>query len=417
VLTADHVVARRRGDELIVRPLGDEDRAAAMRLATEAVAVFGAAVGHTRDELETELASVEAEPRHQKLRDGVIKLLEDRCTWGADTGPEPSAVRREVFTRSATTRAALDAGGTFDRAAVLAAAAAALGLDVPAVERALYADLRGANVLSAFESTTPRTLVDAYDQGRLQAILLRAARVKVGIECSSPRAARVLFRRLKFLGLLYTMERADGSYQLVIDGPLSLFDSVTKYGMRIAQLAPLLEACGAWTLEADLRWGKDRVPLTFRARGGTPSGDFQESKDEPADDLDDLVRAFRRLPTAWRVARSRTILDLPGVGLCIPDLVFTREAETIYFEALGYWSREAVFRRVDLVEQGLAEKILFAASSKLRVSEQVLGDDTLAALYVHKGTLKPRAIAEHLERLASRPAVRAAPKKRRANRT
>jgi predicted nuclease of restriction endonuclease-like RecB superfamily len=422
VLTADHVVARRRGGELIVRALGEDDRAEALRLAVAAIPIFRAAVGHTRDDLETELASVETEPRHQKVRDGLIKLLEDRCTWGVETGPEPADVRREVFTRSAKARAALEAGARFDRAAVLTEAAGALGLDVVSVDRALYADLRGANVLSVFETVSPAALVEAYARGQVQAVLLRAARVKVGIACDSPAAARNLFRRLKFLGLLYTMQRTDRGYELAIDGPLSLFESVTKYGHRIAQLTPLLEACGPWNLEADLRWGKERVPLTFRARGGASSSNARgadgESSDETAvpDDLADLVRAFRALGTPWRVSKSRTVLDLPGTGLCVPDLVFTREKQSIYFEALGYWSREAVFRRVDLVERGISETILFAASSKLRVSEELLGDDVPAALYVHKGTIKARAIVEHLERLATRATPRAKPANRRVPR-
>jgi predicted nuclease of restriction endonuclease-like RecB superfamily len=90
----------------------------------------------------------------------------------------------------------------------------------------------------------------------------------------------------------------------------------------------------------------------------------------------------------------------------VPDLVFVRGKETIYFEALGSWSREAVFRRVDLVERGLAEKILFAVSARLRVSEEVIADDAAAALYVYKATMKARAIADRLERLASRASVR-----------
>lgn len=93
------------------------------------------------------------------------------------------------------------------------------------------------------------------------------------------------------------------------------------------------------------------------------------------------------------------MLDLPGVGLVVPDLVFTRGRDRIYFEALGFWSREAVFRRVDLVEQGLSEKVLFAVSSRLRVSEEVLAGDAPSALYVYKGTMNARAVEAKLDRL------------------
>jgi hypothetical protein len=66
---------------------------------------------------------------------------------------------------------------------------------------------------------------------------------------------------------------------------------------------------------------------------------------------------------------------------------------------MGYWSRAAVWKRVELVHAGLAERILFAVSAKLRVSEEVLGDDLPGALYVYKHAMSARAVAERLDRL------------------
>ncbi len=93
------------------------------------------------------------------------------------------------------------------------------------------------------------------------------------------------------------------------------------------------------------------------------------------------------------------------MGLSIPDLVFERRppdgpSERVYLEVMGYWSRAAVWKRVELVRAGLDERILFAVSAKLRVSEDVLDDDLPGALYVYKHALSARAIAERLEKLA-----------------
>ena len=87
----------------------------------------------------------------------------------------------------------------------------------------------------------------------------------------------------------------------------------------------------------------------------------------------------------------------------MPDLRFShRGGEVIWLEVLGYWSRDAVWRRVELVQQGLPEKLLFAASQRLRVSEQVLDEHPSGALYVYKGSLSAKAVLERLERLRSR---------------
>jgi len=211
---------------------------------------------------------------------------------------------------------------------------------------------------------------------------------------------RLSFHRLKFLCLLHTIAKTSEGHRIVIDGPMSLFESVTKYGQKLALVLPVLEGCEAWSLVADLRWGKARTPLVFRLEGGATPGEL------PTPSLPDhvaaLATAFERLKTGWRVMPATTILDLPGVGLCVPDLVFSKGVHTVHFEAMGYWSRDAVWRRVELVQRGLATPILFAVSTRLRVSAEVLDDTAPSALYVYKGSMSARAVAERLEHLATR---------------
>ncbi|MCC6874780.1 MAG: DUF790 family protein, partial [Sandaracinaceae bacterium] len=89
-----------------------------------------------------------------------------------------------------------------------------------------------------------------------------------------------------------------------------------------------------------------------------------------------------------------------GVGVCVPDLRFVHEdGSAIFLEGLGFWSRDAVWRRVELAKKGLGAKVLFAVSSRLRVSEGVLGEDEDAALYVYKGAMSPKAIEAKLDAL------------------
>jgi hypothetical protein len=46
--------------------------------------------------------------------------------------------------------------------------------------------------------------------------------------------------------------------------------------------------------------------------------------------------------------------------------------------------------------------VLFAVSTRLRVSEAVLPQDAPSALYVYKGTMSARAIEARLDALAAR---------------
>jgi predicted nuclease of restriction endonuclease-like RecB superfamily len=405
VLTADLVNARRRGAELRLVALDEVARARAVMLARALVAIARAHVGRTYEELSAALDAVDAEPGDYRLKDGLAKLLEDRCELEAPAGPEPEELRRDVFTRASARRAALDAGGKLDRAAVLAEVAAEQGTSVEVVERGLFADLRGAQVVSKFDALGPETLVATYERAQAQAVLLRAVKVTVDVGVASAGATRALFRRLKFLQLLHVITRTDAGYRVVIDGPFSLFESVTRYGQRLALVLPVLEGCEAWSLEADVRWGKEKRPLVFRLAGGTA----EPTSEDPAlpDEVRALVKSFAALGTPWRASANTKLLELPGVGLTVPDVVFEKRGDDgavrrVYLEVMGYWSRAAVWQRVELVQAGLAESVLFAVSSRLRVSEEVLDAELPGALYVYKGTMSARAIAERLDGLATR---------------
>ena len=225
-------------------------------------------------------------------------------------------------------------------------------------------------------------------------------RVVVTLQRPDPRGLRLFFRRLKFHRLLYLATRLpDRACRIEIDGPFSLFRSVTSYGLQLALLLPLLDACGpGWELDADVLWGPQRRPAAFHLEGEPAAGAPRDDERLP-DEVARLLDRFRRMETPWTVEVAHALLDLPGVGLCVPDLVFTHRdtGYRVHFEVLGYWSREAVWRRVDLVQAGLPHPIVFAVSSRLRVSEEVLESDLPGQLYVYKGAIGARAVEQRLD--------------------
>jgi uncharacterized protein len=398
VLTADLVNARRRGGELRLVKMDADARGRVFRIAEAVIRVTREHVGLTRQSWEAAVQGIEVAPRDLRTRRAVTKIVQDRVSFEVGADADPATLRHDVFSRAAAARMCAQTRASFDRDAVLAEIAARHGLSSEDMEIALYADLRGAQVLRRFDPISAAALVDGFDRSQAQAVLLRAASVTVDVRCASAGATRKLFRRLKFLQLLHTIARTDRGHRVTIDGPFSLFESVTKYGLKLAQLLPVLDECETWDLEADVRWGKGRAPLRFCLSG---RGQAPGSEPDLDPDLVVLLRAFEKLDTGWMVARAEAILDFPGVGLCVPDLVFVRGRETVYLERLGYWSRDAVFRRVELVHGGLSDKVVFAASSRLRVSEQLLDETSPSCLYVYKGAMSARAIAERVERVAA----------------
>ncbi|MBI2393275.1 MAG: DUF790 family protein [Deltaproteobacteria bacterium] len=412
MLGADRVHARRRGGELRLVRLDDKSRARAEAMAHALITALAQQVGAPRGQVDEAIADVSARfdqgPGERRVLEGLIKLADDASTWASSAGElDPVEVRRVVFGIAS----ALRRTGHFARDAALSRAAEVIGQPPEALEAALYGDLRSAQRLVAAPPMTARTLVEQWERAQAQAVLLRAVRIEVHVACASAASYRALFHRLKFLRLLHEVHRLredehwpngtrTGGHRIVVEGPFSMFESVTKYGLELAMVLPVLESADAFHLSAEVRWGAQRTPLTFKLEGGAAPMARSNAPPPLPDHVEAVLARFRALGSAWSVRPSPDVLELPGIGLCVPDLLFEHPTGArVFLEILGFWSREAVFRRVELVERGLPHKIVFAVSKRLRVREDLLDDALPAALYVYKGTMSARVLLEKLEGL------------------
>lgn len=398
MLTSDLVRARPKGQELILKGIPKKGFAGVVALAGEYIERLEQGIGKRRSEVLAALDDLPVPVHSRVIAAGLRKLLDDRSTWEREDGPEPMELRELVFEAAGTARARLGPGEILDRQTVLTAVGEQLGLTDDQLDRRLFGDLKEAQLLTAVEPITPHALVKLWETSQGQAVLLKATRVRVDVKATHPAGYRHLFRKLKFLRLMHSLHRReDGSYRIVIDGPASLFGPTTKYGLQLALLLPALDETGTWHIDADVRWGKQRRDLHFTLDGGSKDV-AKGTAPRLADDVAALVQKLKKAKTDWVVKPSNRILELPGVGLCVPDLVFKHpDGREVFFEVMGYWSRDAVWKRVDLVEAGLPFKAVFAVSSRLRVSEAALGEDLPGALYVYKGAMIAKGVLAAVE--------------------
>lgn len=424
LLTADLVDVRRRGDRLLLPPMGPPERQRALELGAAYLELAAAHVDQPVGELREAWRAIPTTARELKLSRGLQKLILDRVELEEAAPIPPPALREEIFAAAAEARRTLAPHEHFDREALVAAAAARHGLRPEALLEALYADLPDAQVLRRLEWPGPRALVHAYDEARAQAVLLRAVRVVARLHDPSPVVFRQLFRRLKFLQLLHSITKLPPptgrraaapagaiGYQIEIDGPYSIFDQVTRYGLKLALALPALTACASFSLEAELRWGKDRKPMRFALAGGASEATLADAAPNPEsaaaperfaylpDELRALVTQIDALGGPWRAEPAGTILDLPGLGVCVPDLELVRAADgaRVHVEVMGFWSRAAVWRRIELLQAGLSVPLVVALSKHLRVSEDALPEALPGALYVYARTPSARALIERAE--------------------
>lgn len=411
MLTSDLVRVRRKGEAITAQYL----RGPAIERLTPVVRYYvetlSGMVGRPREEIEAALDAAEVTARDRLAALGLRKVLEDRAEFEVAEGIDPEALRREVFLAAAEAHRTLDVRAELDRAAVLAAVAEKLGTTPESLERGLYADLRGSELLQRFTPMAPEEALERYNLGLAQAILLRATKVTVHLEGEEPSRYRQVFRAARFQGLIHVVRsRPEGGYTIDLDGPYSLFDAVSRYGLKLALFLPAVLACRAYHVEASVLWGRERTPSRFTVKPvdelTAPAPDLPST----APDLELFCEAFERLTSAWTVAKNERIFALPGEVVCVPDLVFSsRETgEEVYLEAFGFWSRASVWQRVELVQKGFPCRILLAVSKQLRVSEEVLGEEDTGEVYVYKRVISPREVLERLER--GKPPARKRPK-------
>ena len=405
--------ARRREGKLTLAPLSAAERARATEVSEALLTVTRAGLGQDREELEASWAAVQVAAKERKLLLGLTHLVEASSEFTSPAGVEPEAVRRSVFTHAAQMRAALAPGEHLDRASVLARASADLGIPTEQIDDTLYADLRSAQRLERCPVHSPSALVSDYELTQVQSVLLRAVRIEAEVRAARPDAYRELFRKLKFRQLLFRIEPlADGGYRLEIDGPMSLFGATTKYGLELALSLPALMSCGRLRLKAELRWGKRREKLSFEQNyeHAGETDPHRGVRTEVAELLESL-----QTNAAWQARLSDKLIDLTaqGGGVLVPDLELARVDETkasakakaskaagpVLVELLGFWSRDAVFRRIEAAERGLSGRVLFVVSSRLRVSEELLDGVEAASLYVYKGKINAAALLRKAEGL------------------
>lgn len=352
-----------------------------LEVAESLLLIFREGVGLTRGEIEAEIDEMVGEGMATLAHRGLAKILEDRAEFEVVADVPPETIREKVFSAAAEHRKTIRAAGLrapFSRETVLNAVAQELDLEPEKLAASLFADLKDENRLLSFDDMTAQRLVDRYNVGLAQAVLLRSILVTAEVRHEKPARYRQLFRQLKFHRLLYRVEgtMADG-YTFQIDGPLSLFSATNKYGLQMALFLPSLLSCADFRLDAELRWGPKREPRSFHleSNDGLVSHRDDAGTYVPAE-LTAFLDRFRQVAPAWEVSEATEVIELGREGVWVPDYRFIHRATgtDVFVEVVGFWKRTSLERLLRLLPRHGPERFLLAISDRLKVDEGALSD-------------------------------------------
>lgn len=404
MLTADLVRASVRAG--VVRPrfidVGHPDHVAQ---AAALVGLFAGCRGRTVGELDEALADHIGDSTDFALIRGLAKLLRDGAEVAVVAAAEPAAIRAAVFRAAGRCWPLRPGGGQGfgDRAAVVAEAAAALGIPVEAVEEGLFGDLAAEQRVTEVAILEPTDLLERYNLGLAQAILLRARSVTVELPGVSSARLRSIFRYIKFRRLMHRAVKTDGGYRLELDGPLSLFRQTQRYGLQLALILPGLALAERWSLTAEVVWGKERRALRFELDQDAPL--VSRHKDVGTwvgDEEQHLQKAFRALDSPWKLSRVARAIDLGGRDVLVPDYVLRHEdGREALLDIVWFWRKARFSDRLALLREYGPPNLIVALATRYNAdkADPDVGD---ATCYPFKGVISPKRLVELAEVVGER---------------
>lgn len=406
MLPTDLLIHRYNGEEVVPKRLPVNQ--SHLAIATNLITLFQSAKGTTRSELNRLLQELEGESTDYRIKRGLAHLLNSAFSSFEVASPlEPPMLRQRIFTQAANPQGPAPSIKTTQLTLNHIAVALSQELDrevlVEHLKAGLYADLPENQILTEFEVPTPEELLHRYNLSQFQGAFYRASQMVLNAHRNDPGEYKLLFRYLKLFGLMTYIEGdADHGFTLTIDGPTSLFQPSTRYGLALAKLLPALLHVTKWSLTATLHM-RD-------AYGGPPrAGRFSLDSScglvthyPPGKTYDSLVESgfvdrWAKTKTEWMLEREVDLIPIPG-SVMIPDFRLVHpDGRTFLLEIVGYWRPEYLKKKFSQVRQANREDLVLAISERLNLEKAgVKFHDTPAQLVWFKDKLSPKAVLDVL---------------------
>lgn len=268
----------------------------------------------------------------------------------------------------------------------------------------LYADLTENKILISFDAPTPEALLHRYNLSQVQGIFYKASQLVLNAHRNVPGEYKLLFRYLKLFQLMAYIEGdADHGFTITIDGPTSLFNPSTRYGLAIAKLIPALLHVTKWSLAATLQI-KDVYSNTWKTGRFTLNSECglvsHYSKGKPYDSMleESFADKWDALKTEWILEREVDLIPIPG-SVMIPDFRLVHpDGRTYLLEIVGYWRPEYLQKKFSQVRRANCDNLILAISERLNLEKAgVKLNDVPAKMVWFKDKLLPKAILAVLE--------------------
>ncbi len=390
---------RQNGEEIIPKRLKIDRETSG--LAIELINYFQSAVGKTQGVLERQLTDFEGDSTDYRVKRGLGYILKSSfCTFEVVSPLEPQMLRERVFSLAAKSVSSRESTQvTLSKVADELTQELEREVLLEQVRNGLYADLSENKILTVFDAPTAPDVLNRYNLSQVQGVFYKASQLVLNAHRNVPGEYKLLFRYLKLFQLMAYIEGdADHGFTITIDGPTSLFNSSTRYGLAIAKLIPALLHVTKWSLSSILQ-SRDAYTNTWKTGRFTLNSECGlVSHYPPGKPYDSMLEAsfadkWDALKSGWALEREVDLIPIPG-SVMIPDFRLVHsDGRTFLLEIVGYWRPEYLQKKFSQVRRAGRDDLILAISERLNLEKAgVKLNDVPARIVWFKDKLLPKAV-------------------------
>lgn len=402
MLTSDLLLTRNEGPYLYPRYIAI-DTPRFIGMAEELIAIFTEHEGKTRRELTEALNRYAEDSTDYRIQRGFAKLLsDDRCEFTERTVAPSAEIRQRLFTLARENHPVVlhpDLIHPVTKDELLAEVAREYKTEPEQIAWALYADLSENHILTRFDAPTTDWLLQRYNVALAQALLYRCVQMKLSVFRNIPSRYKQLFKFIKFYQLMHTVQGdLDSGYEILLDGPVSMFRMSQKYGLQLAVFLPALLLCTRWKMEAEIiaSDGSQRffpldetVKLVSHYRDSTMYDSLLERT---------FAERFVEIDSGWQIEREVAIINLKET-VFIPDFAFRhQDGRTALLEIVGFWRPDYLAKKIMKLKRSGRSDMVVAVSADLNVGEEDF-KDVPGSVFFFKQRINPKEVIARLEQV------------------
>ncbi|HYX17679.1 MAG TPA: DUF790 family protein [Nostoc sp.] len=399
MLPTDLLMHRQNGEEIIPKRLKIDNKTS--ELAIELINYFQSAVGKTQGVLERQLTDFEGDSTDYRVKRGLAYILKSSfCTFEVVSPLEPQMLRERVFSLAAKSVSSRESTQvTLSKIADELTQELEREVLLEQVRNGLYADLSENKILTVFDAPTAPDVLNRYNLSQVQGVFYKASKLVLNAHRNVPGEYKLLFRYLKLFQLMAYIEGdADHGFTITIDGPTSLFNPSTRYGLAIAKLIPALLHVTKWSLSSILQT-RDAYTDTWKTGRFTLNSECGlVSHYPPGKPYDSMLEAsfadkWDALKSGWALEREVDLIPIPG-SVMIPDFRLVHsDGRTFLLEIVGYWRPEYLQKKFSQVRRAGRDDLILAISERLNLEKAgVKLNDVPARIVWFKDKLLPKAV-------------------------